>query len=56
MKVIHLNGYTDTEKMLYTEFVHLNIFLGFKALVRAMDSLKRYPSEESLDLFNKWDI
>jgi len=53
MKVIHLNGYTDTEKMLYTEFVHLNIFLGFKALVRAMDSLKRYPSEELTGLVDR---
>merc|ERR1711991_658441 len=53
MKVIHLNGYTDTEKMLYTEFVHLNIFLGLKALVRAMDSLKRYPSEELTGLVDR---
>merc|ERR1711991_1015307 len=50
MKVIHLNGYTDTEKMLYTEFVHLNILLGFKALVRAMDDLKEYPDENLSDL------
>merc|ERR1711991_405743 len=48
MKVIHLNGYTDTEKMLYTEFVHLNILLGFKALVRAMDDLKEYPADTTL--------
>ena len=50
MKVIHLNGYTETEKTLYTEFVHLNIFLGFKALVRAMDDMKTYPSEELMGL------
>jgi len=50
MKVIHLNGYTDTEKTLYTEFVHLNIYQGFKALVRAMDELKRYPADELLGL------
>ncbi len=50
MKVIHLNGYTDTEKMLYTEFVHLNIFQGFKALVRAMDDLKNYPDDGLLGL------
>lgn len=53
MKVIHLNGYTETEKMLYTEFVHLNIFMGFKALVRAMDDLKEYPAGELSELVDR---
>jgi guanine nucleotide-binding protein G(i) subunit alpha len=48
MKVIHLDGYSATEKALYTEFVFLNIFTGFKQLVRAMDELKKFPDDESL--------
>lgn len=46
LKVIHMNGYTDVELKLYAEFVHQNIFFGFKSLVRAMDELKREPQSD----------
>lgn len=48
MKILHLDGYSATERGLYTEFVYLNIFAGFKQLVRAMDQLKRVPDDDSL--------
>jgi len=35
MKIIHLNGFTDEERKLYTNAIHNNIYLSMRAMIQA---------------------
>jgi len=48
IKVIHLNGYSERERQLFTGFIFINILHGMKTLVKAMDTLTLEPSPELL--------
>ena len=37
MRIIHLNGYTDKDRILFREFILYNIFDSMKKLVIAAD-------------------
>ena len=35
MKIIHLNGFTDEERKLYTNAIHNNVYLSMRSMIQA---------------------
>lgn len=48
MKVMFLGGFNERERMLFVEFIHLNVLNGLKLIVRAMADRQMEPESEEL--------
>jgi len=40
MKIIHLNGFTDEERKLYTNAIHNNVYLSMRSMISAAQSIE----------------
>jgi GTPase SAR1 family protein len=48
MKVMFLGGFNEKERMLFVEFIHLNVLNGLKMVVRAMSDRQLEPENKEL--------
>ncbi len=49
MKIIHDNGYTDDERVLYRELVYSNAIQGLFNILQAMDNLAISYAEKDIE-------
>lgn len=47
MRMIHLKGYSDKERLLFKEFIIINIYVNMKKLIKAIDA-QQLPINEEL--------